>query len=231
MTRLKLDPRTKLFFLLLANGVIFFHVNLLTEILIAVLLLLLLIFAGQWKKGIRLGGGYLLLFFISSISSDYSDGVLATVVGMAYTLRIMMPCFMAGTYAFATTAVSEFLCALRKMHLPESVIIPFAVVIRFFPTIVEDYRQIRAAMQFRGIAVGNAALLRHPLQTMEYILIPLLMNANNVADDLSVAAITKGIGIQGEHTCAAVIGIQLKDIVAGAIMLTPYVLYFLGALG
>ena len=30
---------------------------------------------------------------------------------------------------------------------------------------------------------------------------PLLMNATGVAQDLSVAALTKGIGIRGPHTC------------------------------
>ena len=74
------------------------------------------------------------------------------------------------------------------------------MVIRFFPTVGEDYRQIRAAMALRGIAEGEAALLLHPAQSLEYILMPLLMNGNNVAQDLSVAALTKGIGLPGRHT-------------------------------
>lgn len=75
------------------------------------------------------------------------------------------------------------------------------VGIRFFPTIHDDYHQIRDAMALRGIAQGTFALLRHPAQSLEYILMPLLMNATGVAQDLSVAALTKGIGIRGPHTC------------------------------
>ena len=52
-------------------------------------------------------------------------------------------------------------------------------------------------MALRGIAEGKAALLLHPAQSLEYILMPLLMNGNNVAQDLSVAALTKGIGLPG----------------------------------
>jgi energy-coupling factor transport system permease protein len=228
MKQLTLDPRTKLFLLLAANGVIFFHTNTLTELLIVLLLLCLLLCGKQWKHAMRLGVTYLLLFFMSTVPTG--KGFLASLLGMAYTFRIMMPCFIAGSFAFATTSASEFLCALRKMHLPESIIVPFAVVIRFFPTISEDYRQIRAAMQFRGIAVGNAALLLHPVQTLEYILIPLLMNANNVADDLSIAAITKGIGIQGEHTCATEIGFHPQDGVVSVAVVFPFLLYFMGVL-
>ena len=65
----------------------------------------------------------------------------------------------------------------------------------------QDYHQIRDAMALRGIAQGTFALLRHPAQSLEYILMPLLMNATGVAQDLSVAALTKGIGIRGPHTC------------------------------
>ena len=86
------------------------------------------------------------------------------------------------------------------MRVPEAVVIPCVVVIRFFPTIAEDYRQIRNAMALRGIASGGWGLVRHPAQSLEYILIPLLMNATNVAQDLSVAALTKGLGREGRMT-------------------------------
>ena len=87
------------------------------------------------------------------------------------------------------------------MRIPETIVIPCVVCIRFFPTIHDDYHQIRDAMALRGIAQGTFALLRHPAQSLEYILMPLLMNATGVAQDLSVAALTKGIGIRGPYTC------------------------------
>lgn len=68
---------------------------------------------------------------------------------------MMLPCIITGAYAFSTTTVGELTAALRRMHLPESIIIPCAVVVRFFPTVGEDYRHIRAAMALRGIAAGT----------------------------------------------------------------------------
>ena len=88
-----------------------------------------------------------------------------------------MPCLIAGIYAFTTTTASQFVCALRRMRIPETIVIPCVVCIRFFPTIHDDYHQIRDAMALRGIAQGTFALLRHPAQSLEYILMPLLMNA------------------------------------------------------
>ena len=116
------------------------------------------------------------------------------------------------------------------MHVPESVIIPCAVVIRFFPTVGEDYRQIRAAMALRGIAEGKAALLLHPAQSLEYILMPLLMNGNNVAQDLSVAALTKGIGLPGRHTSMIELCPKAADILYPLLCTLPMLLFWGGVL-
>ena len=69
-------------------------------------------------------------------------------------------------YTFTTTSASAFICAMRRMRVPEAVVIPCVVVIRFFPTIAEDYRQIRNAMALRGIASGGWGLVRHPAQSV-----------------------------------------------------------------
>lgn len=114
---------------------------------------------------------------------------------------MMMPCFITGTYAFSTTRVSEFVCALRRMRVPESAAIPCLVVIRFFLTIGRDYRRTRDAMALRGLVSGRLALLRYPAQSLEFVLVPLLMNTTIVSRDLSVAALTKGLGRFGRHTC------------------------------
>lgn len=136
-------------------------------------------------------------------------------------VRMMLPCIITGAYAFSTTTVGELTAALRRMHLPESIIIPCAVVVRFFPTVGEDYRHIRAAMALRGIAAGRGALLRHPVQSLEYILMPLLMNSNNVAQDLSAAALTKGIGLPGRHTCMTELRLTVWDFLYPALCTLP----------
>lgn len=76
-------------------------------------------------------------------------------------------------------------------------------------------------MVLRGIAEGKAALLRHPAESLEYILMPLLMNGNNVAQDLSVAALTKGIGLSGTHTCMVELKLTVWDFVYPALCTLP----------
>ena len=211
--RRTLDPRAKLYLLLVANLMLFFHVGLATQIVMVVLFLLPLLAAARWRTALNFGVTYAVLTALGMLDPD-ALGLpwLHVVSALAVGVTMMLPCFITGAYTFTTTSASAFICAMRRMRVPEAVVIPCVVVIRFFPTIAEDYRQIRNAMALRGIASGGWGLVRHPAQSLEYILIPLLMNATNVAQDLSVAALTKGLGRdlmggnQSQPNATAIIG-------------------------
>ena len=72
-----------------------------------------------------------------------------------------------------------------------------------------------------NLTAGRGALLRHPVQSLEYILMPLLMNSNNVAQDLSAAALTKGIGLPGRHTCMTELRLTAWDFLYPALCTLP----------
>ena len=211
----RLDPRAKLYLLLLANLLLFFHAGTAAEGVTAALFLLPFFLSGKVKSGVRLSVLYFGLLAVDLFVVPLAgEGVLLNLLSLVSVgVRMMLPCIITGAYAFTTTTIGELTAALRKMHVPESVIIPCAVVVRFFPTVGEDYRHIRAAMALRGIAQGRGALLLHPMQSLEYILMPLLMNSNNVAQDLSAAALTKGIGLPGRHTCLTELHLTALDFI------------------
>lgn len=226
-----LDPRTKLFLLLAANLMLFFHVALSTQIIMVMLFLVPLAAAARWKMTVNFALTYAVLTGLGFLDPD-ALGMpwLHVVSALAVGCTMMLPCFITGAYAFSTTSPSAFICAMRRMRAPEAVVIPCVVVIRFFPTIAEDYRQIRNAMALRGIASGGWGLVRHPAQSLEYILIPLLMNATNVAQDLSVAALTKGLGREGAHTSRTQIRMQIIDWLAMIAVTIPLVLDIAGVI-
>lgn len=58
--------------------------------------------------------------------------------------------------------------------VPKSFSIPFAVILCFFPSVKEEWRSIIAAMKLRGIGLNVGNVLTHPIQTIEYLLVPLL---------------------------------------------------------
>ena len=139
-----LDPRVKLYLLLEANLLLFFHVNTVTEVIIVVLFLLPFFLSGKTKSALRFTIIYMILLIIGMMTDSAGTNTLLNFVAMAAVgIRMILPCLIAGAYAFSTTTPSELFCALRKCHIPEGIIITCAVVIRFFPTVMEDYRQIR----------------------------------------------------------------------------------------
>lgn len=228
---LKLDPRCKLYLLLLSNFLLFFHVDLITEIIIMGLLILLFFLSGYYIKGLKFLITYLILVILDLTLVGNVKGLLLTWISLlAVSIRMLYPCIVSGTYAFTTTTISEFVCALRKMHISENIIIPCMVVIRFFPTIKEDYKQIKNAMTLRGINNGTLSIFRHPFNSLEYIVIPLLMNSNNVANDLTCSALTKGIGIKGKHTSIVNINFSYKDVVTIILTSLPLILNIKGIL-
>gem|GEM_PF-1727709 len=148
--RRTLDPRAKLYLLLVANLMLFFHVGLATQIVMVVLA------AARWRTALNFGVTYAVLTALGMLDPD-ALGLpwLHVVSALAVGVTMMLPCFITGAYTFTTTSASAFICAMRRMRVPEAVVIPCVVVIRFFPTIAEDYRQIRNAMALRGIASGG----------------------------------------------------------------------------
>ena len=78
-------------------------------------------------------------------------------------------------------------------HAPKKLVIPMAVMLRYIPTIQEDWRYIKDAMRMRDVSPSLASFLAHPGMTVECIYVPLLMAASKAADDLSVASVTRGI--------------------------------------
>lgn len=228
---LRLDPRTKLFMVLLANLTLFFHVSLAAEIILVGILLSLFFLSGKNKSGLRMTLLYTLMVSVDLLVIPYAESVFLNFIAMfTVGIRMMLPCVISGAYAFSTTTVGEMVCGLRKIMIPECIIVPSVTVIRFFPTIAEDYRQIRNAMEFRGIASGKFAVLRHPVQSLEYVMMPLLMNSNNVAQDLSVAAMTKGISLPGKHTSMIELRLTIADWGCMVACVLPFALYFGGVL-
>ena len=143
-------------------------------------------------------------------------------------MRMLMPSMIAGAYAIKTTVASELIAALKKWHAPNWLLIPIAVIVRFFPTVNQDYKHIRKAMAFRGIGTSLWDLVKHPVSTLEYILIPLLMNSTQVSEDLTISALTKGLSLPGKHTSIMDIKMSIYDWTYLLIAALPIVLYMGG---
>jgi energy-coupling factor transport system permease protein len=141
------------------------------------------------------------------------------VMGSASIMIRIVPGILTGVYVLSTTTVSEFTAAMLKMHISEKIIIPLSVMFRFFPTIVDEFSSINAAMRMRGISFGGG----NAGNMLEYRLVPLMTCSIKIGEELSAAALTRGLGGDVQRTNVCRIGFHFVDIVVMVICAAPYV--------
>ena len=196
------DPRTKLLILAVTSILVFMNGSVIIECFLAGIPLLLLLISGNPKKTLK----YALFFTALLLLQLYIVPLLPVSAGgiiymFAVYIRKLLPCFMLGSYLISTTRVSKFLAALAGLGLPKGLTIALAVTLRYFPTIKEEWSSIRDAMALRGIASSAFGLVCHPVRTMEYVYVPMLVSASRISDEITQAAVTRGIEHAGNRSC------------------------------
>lgn len=211
---LSLDPRTKLFFLLVANVLLFLHCKPAVELVIVGLVLSAYLMSGHMRAALAWCAVYLGMFACDQLCTPIAEANFALRVAsvLSGSLRIMVPCLIAGAYAFTTTSPSEFAAALRRLRVPEGGVIPVLVVMRYFPTLRRELSDIADAMRLRGIGTSPRDVLAHPRSSVEHVLVPLLASASSTAEDLSQACLTKGADNPGPRTCLTRLRLRAPDV-------------------
>lgn len=211
-----LDPRTKVLFMAFVTTLMFFvYERLAIDTAMAIISLTLLLINRQARTGFIYGGLFALAIVAKQTQGMY---VLPAVVNMISVLLIAMvirlfPIFMLGYYIIESTKISEFVAAMEKWHIPETFIIPITVVFRFIPTLREESAAITDAMRMREIQFGTKKFWQNPAAFLEYRVIPLMMSVVKIGDELSAAALTRGLGELKHRTSIAVIGFTFYDFV------------------
>ncbi|HBG65837.1 MAG TPA: energy-coupling factor transporter transmembrane protein EcfT [Treponema sp.] len=184
--------------------------------------LFLLLFSHRWKLflyGIFLyTAAYALTAFAVPQLHGFANFLMLAVVGIV--LRFL-PGILTGMYVVSTTTVSEFICAMERMHVPQQITIPLSVMFRFFPTVAEEAASINKAMSMRDIRFGG----RKVFKIIEYRLIPMMTCSVRIGQELSAASLTRGLGGPDKRTNICRIGFAFWDWVvfaslAGGIALT-----------
>lgn len=208
----KFDPRTKILLLFLLDIILLMGQSLYYEIAVIAFCSLILWIGGQRANVVR----YLIIFGVCvaiqlQVSNLPVNFALSLVIFVSVGLRKLLPCFMLAKWLIETTEVSEFIAAMWKMNWNKEIIIATSVVFRCFPTIKEEWSSIRIAMKMRGIDFNLISFFRCPIRTMEYTLVPLFVSVLKISDELSAAAMCRGIDSEVEHTSMVKVELRLID--------------------
>ena len=209
---MRLDPRTKILILAVTSVSVFMNKSIAVECVLAGIPLVLLSVSGNLKRMLKYAAFFLALLLIQLFIVPRLPVTFDGIVYMfAVYIRKLLPCFMLG-FLIATTSVSKFLAAITKLRLSKGLTIALAVTLRYFPTMREEWASIRDAMALRGISASAAGLISHPIQTMEHVYVPLLVSASRISDEITQAAITRGIEHTGERSCIEEIAFSFADL-------------------
>ncbi len=129
------------------------------------------------------------------------------VVAIVGVIKLFFLPILAGKFLIETSDVSSLIVSFEKMKFPEVLVIPIAVMFRYFPAFRDDKRNIKMAMRMRGITFKN------PVRYLEYVSVPLLISATNIADDISKSAETKCIADPCKKTRYFEVKFRLADAV------------------
>ena len=206
------DPRTKLFLtvtistIMITGGTGGFMIFVRPCLMACPIIFLLL--SMKWKAAARFTVTYALLFALELTVLPFLTGTWNFILGAAVGIYThMLPGFIMGYYLVSTTTVSEFVAAMERMRVAQRIVIPVSVVFRFFPTVKEEYAAIRDAMKMRGITT-----LRSPMKMLEYRIVPLIMSIAKIGEELSAAALTRGLGAPPKRTNICTIKFGLLDV-------------------
>lgn len=220
---IRTDPRTKVALLLLS---VVFSIFIPTDARLVIWIGLITIYGvlmGRVKKTIRAAIVFAALFVFARYGLSYLTGTLHTslLVWLGLVFKCYPSCMLAGVVT-GTTHISEFMAAMAKMKVPREIVIPIAIMFRYFPVVGEDWRYIVDAMALRGISFKPAYFFRNPVVVLDALYVPMLITASKAADELSIAAITRGIENPRQRTSRLDIHFSVWD--------TVVFLCFLGAL-
>ena len=229
-----LDPRTKMLLVVTIATIIIsggggksvqwqFWMNVVRFVLTAVPLLLFLA-EKKWSSAVKYTLICAVAFLCELLLLPLATGLLNFIlVAFCGIFARFLPGIAMGAYLVNTTTVSEFMAAMERMHLPQKLSIPLSVIFRFFPTIGEEYGTIGDAMRMRGIRFGGGKLSK----MLEYRIVPLIVSCVKIGDDLSAAALKRGLGAPIRRTNICRIGFGVWDVLAMAVCAAGMILFLL----
>lgn len=184
--------------------------------------LILLVVLKRYPLALVYGVLYTIAMLLEGAVFRMTDGILNIIVVMMAGIisRFLAPIVM-GYCVMQSTTVAEFIAAMERIHVPSLITIPLSVMFRFFPTIAEENHAITESLRMRQVSGKRVGLVKR----LEYELVPLMMSTVRISEELSQAALTKGLGSNIRRTHICEVGFRLRDYLLMVLLPTLLILF------
>ena len=239
----KLDPRSKIFIMILLMVAIFWDVGTLRfplYIVLSIFIYILLRISGISIKTIfkSLKPMMFMMIFLFIINMFvYQEGyVLFTIPFLNFTLYlesitqtlfiiIRLALMLAVTTILTTTTkpldmtygLEWYMSPLKVIHFPaHEIAMTISIALRFIPTILEETERIIKAQKSRGVDLEEGKL-KEKIGAIISLLIPLLISSFQRSEELSDAMEARGYNPSAKRTRYRVLKFKLSDSFAALI--------------
>ena len=229
---LVLDPRTKLLLVTTAAVVLLMGnyggIMDAVRIILGIMPFVLIASSRRYEAAAIYLTFFSLVYITEWIVSPSLSGIPHMIVLVVCAIMArFVPSIAIGYFVLTTTTVSELVAALERMHAPQSLVIPISVMFRFIPTVAEESAAIGDAMKMRGVRIGG----KRSAEMLEFRFVPLLMSSVKIGEELSAAALTKGLGAPVRRSNVCVIGFHAQDVVIIAVCAFCFLCFFANCMG
>ena len=131
-----------------------------------------------------------LMFYIYHIPNTT---LALTIVSISYFVQKFVIAVMMIEFLKRKTSMPYVISAMQTMKFPNAVAIPFIVILRYMPTLIEDYGYLKDSLKIRGIRTFGIEFFIHPIRSLEFMIVPILFRSIRVAEELSTSVLLRGI--------------------------------------
>ena len=190
----ELDPRTVL-------GIVFIFITLglaINKPLSSHILLLIcniyLITSKAYRECVLYSVIYIIIVGLMFYIYHIPNTTLAlTIVSISYFVQKFVIAVMMIEFLTRKTSMPYVISAMQTMKFPNAVAIPFIVILRYMPTLREDYGYLKDSLKIRGIRTSGIEFFIHPIRSLEFMIVPILFRSIRVAEELSTSVLLRGI--------------------------------------
>ena len=224
----RLDPRTKLVLMAVVATAEFLYSHTAFMMAVALIPFILLLTNRQHKTAFLFFFLFVAGLFVQAVQNSVQFPMIANmfVVLLVGLVLRLFPAFVMGSYIIKSTTASVCITALGRMHIGRQITIPLSVLFRFIPTMQEESAAIKDAMRLREVQFGTKKFWKNPTALIEYRFSPLMISVVKIGDDLSAAALTRGLDNPARRTNITKIGFTIWDLItvliAGSALIVTY---------
>lgn len=131
-----------------------------------------------------------LMFYIYHIPNTT---LALTIVSISYFVQKFVIAVMMIEFLKRKTSMPYVISAMQTMKFPNAVAIPFIVILRYMPTLREDYGYLKDSLKIRGIRTSGIEFFIHPIRSLAFMIVPILFRSIRVAEELSTSVLLRGI--------------------------------------